>query len=425
MLDRNFVNDNLDLIRTALKNRQVKADFLGGFQKLFQQRKDLIKQSDDIKQQQNKLSRSIKSKPSVEQIKQGSLLKQQLKAIKPRLDKVEKDLNQILATIPNIPADDVPIGKNDEDNQVIRSWGKTPKFDFQPLDHVDLGEKLDLIDIKRAAKVSGPRFAYFKNQAAVLEMAIMFYVFRKLTQKGFTSMIPPAMIKGEVEWKTGYTSNKNLDNAYYHFEKDDLVFISSSEHSVAPYHMDEILDIKNLPLKYVNFSPCFRRESGAYGKDTKGAFRVHFFNKVEMIIISPPDTKVSDALTLELLSIQEEILQDFGLPYQVMNCCTGDLPQPNRRMYDINSWFSGQNKYREVTSCSNCTDYQARRLNIRTKIKGQSKFVHILNATAVTDRVLIAILENNQQKDGSINIPPVLQELTNFKKILPIDLNSA
>ncbi|MBU1130027.1 serine--tRNA ligase [Patescibacteria group bacterium] len=419
MLNKNFVNDNLDLIKKTLKDRQIELDLLDNFSIFFQQRKKLINQIDQLKYHQNQLSRTIKSKPSQEQIQKGLILKKQLKELTPQLKKAEGKLQKILEQIPNIPASDVPVGKDDSENVVIKTWGKKPNFDFKPLNHIQLGEKLDIVDIKRATKVSGSRFGYFKNQAAVLEMSLMFYVFQKLIQKGFIGMIPPAMIKTDSEQKMGYTNNDNLNNAYYHLPDDDLIFIASSEHSVVPYHMDEILDVNQLPLKYINFSPCFRREAGTYGKDTKGLFRVHFFNKVEMNIFTAPDTKISDAMCEEMLSIQEEIMQDLEIPYQVMNCCTGDLPQPNRKMYDLNAWFPSQNKYKETHSCSNCTDYQARRLNIKTKIKGQPRFVHVLNATAITDRALIAILENNQQKDTSIKIPQVLIPLTNFQSIPP------
>ena len=282
-----------------------------------------------------------------------------------------------------------------------------------------MGEKLDIIDIKKAAQISGSRFGYFKGQGAVLEMAVMFYAFQKLIKKAFVGMIPPAMIKSDTEWKCGYASNKNLMNAYYSIPEDDLIFISSSEHSVVPYHMDEILDAKSFPLKYVNFSPCFRREAGTYGKDMKGMLRVHFFNKVEMNIFTLPDYKISDAMCLEMLANEEELMQEFEIPYQVVKACTGDLPQPNRRMYDVNSWFPGQNAYRETQSCSNCGDYQARRLNTKVKIDGKNEFVHILNATLVTDRAVLAIIENHQQADGSIKIPKVLIPYTNFDVIKP------
>jgi len=250
-------------------------------------------------------------------------------------------------------------------------------------------------------------------------MSLMFYAFQKLVSKGFVGMIPPTMIKSKTEWQCGYASNKNLFGAYYSIPEDDLIFISSSEHSVVPYHLNEVLNSKELPLRYVNYSPCFRREAGTYGKDMKGMLRVHYFNKVEMNIFTLPDPKISDDMCLEMLSIEEEIMQELGLHYQVVRSCTGDLPQPNRRMYDTNTWFPSQNTFRETQSCSNCTDYQARRLNTKVKIDGQNQFVHILNATVVTDRVLLAILENFQTQDGSINIPEVLWPFTGFKVISP------
>ena len=208
-------------------------------------------------------------------------------------------------------------------------------------------------------------------------------------------------------------------NAYYSIPEDDLIFISSSEHAVVPYHMDEILDAKSFPIKYVNFSPCFRREAGTYGKDMKGMLRVHFFNKVEMNVFTLPDYKISDAMCLEMLANEEELMQELEIPYQIVKACTGDLPQPNRRMYDINSWFPGQNAYRETQSCSNCGDYQARRLNTKVKLDGKNELVHILNATLVTDRAVLAIIENHQQADGSIKIPKVLIPFTNFEVINP------
>ena len=419
MLDIKFLRQQPDQVKTALKNRQKDTALVDKTLKTDQKIRELLGQIEKLQADQNQLSRGIKDKPTDDQINTGSQLKKELKTLQPQLKKHQQQLISFLEQIPNIPSDDTPIGKDESDNQVIKTVGKPPQFDFTPLDHVDLGEKLDIIDIKRAAKVSGSRFGYFKNQGAVLEMAVMFYAFNRMIKKGWIGMIPPTMVKSQAEWKTGYTSNKNLFNAYYSSPQDDLVFISSSEHAVLPYHMDEIIDAKKLPLKYVNFSPCFRREAGTYGKDTRGLFRVHFFNKVEMNIFSPPDVKVSDRLCLEMLGYQEEIMQEFGLPYQVVTACTADLPHPNRRMYDINGWFPGQNAYRETHSCSNCTDYQARRLNIKTKVNNKNTFVHILNATVITDRAVLAIMENFQQKDGSIKIPAVLQPFTGFDTIKP------
>lgn len=420
MLDIAYIRSNPQSVKKSLKDRGKDESIVDKLLVLDQDSRALIHQVDTIRSSQNLLSRSVKGKPTQQQIDQGKKLKLQLKAVEDSLKDLSNKLNDLLLSIPNVCADDVPVGKDDSDNVVIKSVGSKPTFSFKPKDHVELGDQLDIIDIKKASQVSGSRFGYFKNQAAVLEMSIMFYAFKKLTEKGYIGMIPPAMIKSSSEDKMGYTSNTNLKDAYYLFEKDDLVFISSSEHSVVPYHMDELIDPKRLPLKYVNFSPCFRRESGTYGKDTRGLFRVHYFNKVEMNIFTLPDFDISDAMCQEMLAVEEEIVTELGLPYQVVKCCTGDLPQPNRRMFDINTWFPGQDKYRETHSCSNCSDYQARRLGTKTRVNGKVEYVHILNATVATDRLVLAIIENFQTYDGSISIPKVLQPFTGFESIKPI-----
>lgn len=419
MIDINLLRENPEVIKRALEKRQKDISLLDNVLVLDKDYRQILGQVEELRAQQNQISKSIKGKPTDEQIKAGKKIKEQLKTLEEKMVGAQEALNLALEEIPNIPADDVPEGKDDTDNVVLKTVGKKPEFDFTPKDHMDLGEALDILDVKKAAELSGSRFGYFKGQGAVLEMSVMFYAFQKLVAKGFTGMIPPTMVKSHTEWACGYTSNKNLFNAGYSSPEDDLIFISSSEHSVVPYHMNEILNTKDLPIKYVNFSPCFRREAGTYGKDMKGMLRVHFFNKVEMNIFTMPDTKISDDMCLEMLSIEEEIMQELGLHYQVVRNCAGDLPQPNRRMYDTNTWFPGQNAYRETQSCSNCTDYQARRLNTKVKIDGQNQLVHILNATVITDRAVLAIMENFQTKDGSINIPEVLWPFTGFKVISP------
>jgi seryl-tRNA synthetase len=417
MLDINLIRTQPDLVKTSLLNRQKDPTLLSKVIDLDNIYRQKLSEFETLRSRQNAISKNINGKPTADQISQGKELKEKLKIVDLDLTKVGIDLNQVLEEIPNLPAEDVPIGKDDSENVVIKTVGKKPEFDFKPLDHQELGEKLNIIDKGKAGQISGSRFGYYKNQAAILEMSIMFYAMKKLVEKGFKAMLPPLMVKSQTEWNCGYTSNKNLLNAYYSFPDDGLVMISSSEHSVVPYHTNETLDAGLFPIKYVNFSPCFRRESGTYGKDMKGMLRVHHFNKVEMNVLTLPDLKISDAMELEMLSVEEEILQDFGLHYQVVNCCTGDLPQPNRRMYDINTWFPGLDAYKETGSCSNCADYQARRLNTKVKINGQNEFVHILNSTVVSDRAMLAILENFQTKDGSINIPEVLWPYTGFKQI--------
>lgn len=420
MIDINFLRQSPDTIRTALKNRQKDPNIVDKILEIDKKYRIILSDVEKFRAEQNSLTRQFKGKPTEEQLKTATSIKEKLKTVELELKEIEEKQNLILEEIPNIPADDVPVGKDDSENVVFKTVGDIPKFDFQPLDHVDLGQNLDIIDVKKAGQLSGSRFGFFKNQGAVLEMAIMFYAFQKLVKKGFKGMIPPAMVKSNTEWKCGYASNKNLFNAYYSAPEDDLIFISSSEHAVVPYHMDEILDANELPLKYVNFSPCFRREAGTYGKDTRGMLRVHFFNKVEMNIFTLPDYKISDAMCLEMLANEEELMQELNIPYQVVKACTGDLPQPNRRMYDTNAWFPGQNAYRETHSCSNCGDYQSRRLNTKVKINGKNELVHILNATMATDRIVLALIENHQQADGSITIPKVLQNLTGFDLIKPI-----
>lgn len=419
MIDINLLREQPEVIKTALENRQKDISIIDQIKAADTGYLSSLQKVEQLRSEQNKISKTITGKPTPEQLLVVTKIKNDVKIAESELIDWEKRRDVLLEEIPNIPADDVPIGKDDSENVVLKTVGKKPEFDFTPKDHIDLGEALDILDVKKAAEVSGSRFGYFKGQGAVLEMSLMFYAFQKLVAKGFVGMIPPTMIKSKTEWQCGYASNKNLFGAYYSIPEDDLIFISSSEHSVVPYHMNEVLNAKDLPIKYVNYSPCFRREAGTYGKDMKGMLRVHYFNKVEMNIFTMPDIKISDAMCLEMLSIEEEIMQELGLHYQVVRNCTGDLPQPNRRMYDTNTWFPSQNTYRETQSCSNCTDYQARRLNTKVKIDGQNIFVHILNATVVTDRVLLAILENFQLKDGSINIPEVLWPFTGFKVISP------
>jgi len=417
MLDINLIRTQPELIKTSLLNRQKDPALLDKVILLDKNYRQVLSDFETLRSSQNSISKNIKGKPTVEQIAEGKKLKDQLKIVEENLKKSETELNSLLEEIPNIPAEDVPVGKDDSENVVIKTVGEKPKFDFKPLDHQQLGEKLNIIDKEKAGQISGSRFGYYKNEAAILEMSIMFYAMKKFTAMGFKAMLPPVMIKSQTEWGCGYASNKNLFNAYYSIPEDDLILISSSEHSVVPYHSNETLDSKIFPIKYVNFSPCFRRESGTYGKDMKGMLRVHHFNKVELNVFTLPDLKISDAMQLEMLSAEEEILKDLGLHYQVVNCSTGDLPQPNRRMYDINTWFPGLDAYKETGSCSNCADYQARRLNTKVKINGKNELVHILNSTAVTDRVMLAILENFQTKEGNINIPEVLWPFTGFKQI--------
>jgi len=409
MLDINFVRENPDKVKKALQKRGYDPKLVGRVLKVDETRRQLIGEVEKWRQARNKLTKK--------EIKKGQKIKEILRRLEPDLRAVEEEWQLLMAEIPNLPADDVPPGKDDSENIEIKRWGKPKSFGFKPNDHLDLGEALDIIDVKRAAKVSGTRFGYLKKEAALLELALINFAFENLVKKGFIPLIPPAINRKEIEKALGYAEQGGWDQMYL-FEKDGLNFISSAEHTILPMHTGELLAAEDLPLKYVGFSSCFRREAGAYGKDSRGIFRVHQFDKVEMNVYTQPDVGVSDKQALALLAIQEELIQALKIPYRVVNCCAGDLPHPNRRLYDLEAWLPGQGRYREIQSCSNCTDYQARRLNIKTKVKGKLAYVHALNATALAiGRTIIAILENYQQKDGSVTIPKALQKYTGFKKI--------
>ena len=305
--------------------------------------------------------------------------------------------------IPAIPKEDVKVGRNDTENDVIKTVGDIPQFGFKPLDHVELGEKLNIIDVERAAKVSGARFYYLKNEGALLEMALLQYAMDTLRVKGFAPIIPPTIISKETMKAMGYMERGGSEDMF-HLEGEDKVLVGTAEQSIVPMHKDEILDGKNLPLRYAGYSSSFRREAGSYGKDTRGILRVHEFHKIEMVSF------VADGADDEehefLRGIEEEFFAELKIPYQVIKMCTGDLGFPASRKYDIEAWIPTQEKYREVTSTSTTGDFQARSLNIKYREGEEKKYVSILNGTAFAiGRTLIAILENNQAEDGSVTDP--------------------
>ncbi len=314
-----------------------------------------------------------------------------------------------MLTVPNVPDPSVPVGKDATGNKEVKKWGKIPKFSFDPKDHVALAGDLDLIDFERGAKVGGSRAYFLKNEAAQMELALMLYTLQKLVAKGYTPLIAPSLVKeftlfgnGQFPWGK---------EEVYHLEKDDVYLAGTAEVPVTAYFADEILKEEDLPKKFVAFSPCFRREAGSYGKDTRGVFRLHQFNKIEQVIVNAADTKSSLALHEELLANSEEVLQDLKLPYRVLLMCTGDMGEPQVKKYDVETWMPGRGGYGETMSNSFMGDFQARRLKIRYKGKdGKTQFCHTLNNTAVASpRILVAILENYQKKDGTVEIPKVLQ----------------
>lgn len=417
MLDIKFIRENSEKVKEACVQKQVDCD-IDKILELDQKRRKLLQDIEGLKARQNKLDRA--------DIAEAQGLKQQIKAKEPALKNIEEELAKLLLEVPNVPLDDVPVGKNETWNKVMRIWGKIPAFDFKPKDHVDLGGALGLIDIEKAAQVTGARFSYLKGDAALLEFALVQYVLSVATSekilkkiadsvekgyfpKPFIPVVPPVMIRPEVFRKMGRLSAKDKEERYY-LQQDDLYLIGSAEHTLGPLHMDETLKEEALPMRYLGFSTAFRREAGSYGKDMRGILRVHQFDKLEMESFTTPEDSLKEQNFF--VAIQEYLMQGLRLPYQVVNVCTGDMGKPNARQIDIEAWLPGQGKYRETHSADLMQDFQARRLNTKVRRKdGKTEFVHMNDATAFAiGRTLIAIFENYQQKDGSVKIPKILQK---------------
>ena len=414
MLDINFIRENPQKVKDACKNKNADVD-VDKVLELDRKKRELMTEMEALKAEQNKISRGGKDNNVL--ITQAKEIKEKVRAMEPELKSVELELHSLLAVLPNIPFDDVPVGKDDSENVVLRHVGKKPMFLFtKPKDYMELGKDLDLIDTDRAGKVAGSRFGYIKRELALLEFALIKLVMDTVKSEGFIPVIPPVMLKDEMAHGTGYFEVGDEKEAYF-LPEDKMYLVGTSEQSLISMHADEILNEQDLPLRYVAFSTCFRREAGSYGKDTKGILRVHQFDKLEMVIFSKPEESKDEHELL--LSVEEKLMKSLGLPYQVINICTGDLGRPAAKKYDIETWLPSEDKYRETHSTSNCTDFQARRLNIRYKDKGgKMQFVHTLNGTAFAiGRILIMIMENYQQKDGSIKVPKALQKYCGFKVI--------
>jgi len=416
MIDIRLIEAKPKEVKNLLKKKGVDAP-IDEILTLNQRRKDLIKEVDSLRHLQNVTSKEIQKNP-----KDRDVLISKIREIVPRLreleeelKRVEDSLNDLILTLPNLPHESVPEGKDESGNIPIKYCGSIPQFDFTPKDHLELGEALDLIDIKRAGKVSGSRFYYLKRELVILEYALIRFVTDLLMEKGFVPVIPPVLVREDILYGLGYLPE--LEDQMYKIPSDELRLAGTSEHTVVPMFKDEILDIKDLPQRFISFSSCFRREAGSAGKDTRGILRVHQFDKLEMVSFTLP-TKSWEEHEF-LLSIEEEIMSRLNIPYRVVLICAGDLGFPASKKYDIEAWLPGQNRYRETHSCSNCTDFQARRLNIRYRDEdGNVRYVHILNGTALAiGRAIIAIMENYQNKDGSIRIPDVLIPYTKFEVI--------
>jgi len=351
-----------------------------------------------------------KGEDAADKISKAKKTDNEISTLEGHVSEWEEKVHDLLMRLPNLLHETVPVGKDENDNVEIRKWGKTPKFSFPVKGHIDLGLNLDIIDIERAGKIAGARFFYLKNEAVFLDNAIISFALEEMSKKGYEPIEPPFLIRRKPY--EGAVALSDFEDVLYKIENEDLYLIATAEHPMASMYMDEVLRAEDLPLKLVGFSPCFRKEAGAHGKDTKGIFRTHQFNKVEQFVFCKPED--SWKIHEELIHNAEEIVRKLGLSYRVVNVCTGDIGTVAAKKYDIEAWMPAQSAYRELVSCSNCTDYQARRLNIKYREKeGEAPkgFVHTLNSTALaTGRTIVAILENYQQEDGSITVPEALRK---------------
>lgn len=434
MLDINFIKNHKEEVQNAIKNKKIK--FKANVDELLdldKKLKSLTSEIQTLRAERNAIAEKIPAASADDKqklIQQGSVLKDKLQSLEPALKEVEEAFTSLMLMIPNVTSPKMPVGEDEDENVVVRKWGEPTKFDFDPKDHVELGKLLDIIDVEKSGEISGPRFYYLKGDAVLIQFAIIDLVFRTLNNKavleeiskkvgnksakGFKPILPPVMIKPDVM--------KRMDRLdpieeRYVMKDDELVLVGSAEHTLGPLHMNETFKQEDLPVRYIGYSTAFRREAGSYGKDTKGILRVHQFDKLE---IETYTTEENGELEQEfIVALQEYLVQQLEIPYQLIQICTGDTGKPDYNQYDIECWIPSQNKYRETHTSDYMTDFQARRLNIKyTDADGNKKFVHMNDATAFAiSRILIAILENNQQADGSISVPKVLQDYVGKTKI--------
>jgi len=413
MLDPKILRENPDKIRKMLKDRSI--DFaLDDLIRLDKERRDLIIKTDELRKKKNDISSEIAQKKKLGQettdlIDHMREVSETLSKLETIQTKTESEYVRLALRMPNLIHETVPIGKDETANKEIRRWGKAPTFDFKIKDHIDISQSLDLIDLERAAKVAGARFYYLKNDLVKLNQALIHYALDFLSEKNYTPVQTPYLInRNSME---GAIITEDFEDVIYKIEGDDLYLIGTSEHALVSMHADEILEGKILPLRYAGVSPCFRKEAGAHGRDQKGIFRVHQFEKVEQLVFSKPDESWKEHE--RMLSVVEEFYQNLGLPYRIVVLSSGDLGKVSAKTYDLEAWMAGQNSYREIVSCSNCLDFQARRLKIRfrERTNDQPQYLHTLNSTLVaTARTLVAILENFQTQDGHVSVPKILQK---------------
>lgn len=414
MLDPRLLKENPQAVREMLEKRNM-ADFpLDSLVGLDRRRRELIVETQELRQKKNVLSEAIAGKKKAKQDTSSEL--NQMQEISNRLGKVEERMTNVeeqfrhqIMLLPNMLHESVPVGKDEKSNVIVRLSGTPYRFDFKPKDHVDIATALDLIDIERAVKISGARFYFLKNELVKMNQALVQFALDFLSERGYSLVQPPYLIRKEP--MSGAVILGDFQDVIYKIEGEDLYMIGTSEHAIASMHMNEILEGKKLPIKYAGFSSCFRKEAGAHGKDMKGIFRVHQFEKVEQFVYCRPEDSWKEHEMM--LALAEEFFAKLGIPYRVMLLSSGDTGKISAKTYDIEAWMAGQNAYREIVSCSNCLDYQARRLGVRfrDRTNEETKLAHTLNSTLVaTERTLVAILENYQTENGTVQVPEVLQK---------------
>lgn len=431
MLDIQFIRENPELVKEKSAQKNVKVDIDGLLEK-DEARRGLLQDIEKLRAERNELTATNKGqKPSEEQIQKGKKIREDIEKLEAELKKTEVSYNELLKTIPNMPLDEVPVGKSEDENHVMAEVGEKPSFDFKPKTHVEIGLAKDWIDKERAAKVAGSRFVYIKGDLAKLEFALIQFGIDKLTDENFikqvieennlkissrpfTFVLPPALAKTEV-----YEATARLDKeeTTYKLADDDVWLNASAEHTLVPMHMGETFMTDSLPARYLGYTTAFRREAGSYGKDIEGIIRLHQFNKLEMESFTTAEDGLNEHILLTML--QRKLMEELGIPYRLVQKCTADIGGPNASGWDIDCWMAGQNRYIETHTSDYMTDYQARRLKTKYRAKdGNTKFVHTNDATAFSERPLIAIIENCQTKDGDVAVPEALQPYMGDKKII-------
>ena len=413
MLDPKIIRDEPDRIKQMLKDRSVEFDFEKMLE-LNKTRKEMMHQSDELKQKRNQMSVKIgiekkAGNDASELLQEMGEISEKLNNFENSQKAVDDDYHKLSFSIPNLIHDSVPKGADESFNRQIRTWGEIPKMDFKIKDHIDLGLDLDIVDLERASKTAGARFYYLKGGLVKLGQALTAFALDFVSEKNYSLIQPPYMINRQS--MEGAVIADDFEEVIYKIQDEDLFLIGTSEHAIASMYYDEILEGQKIPLRYASISPCFRKEAGAHGKDQKGIFRVHQFEKIEQFIFCRPEESWEEHE--KMIQNTEEFYQKLKIPYRLMLLSSGDMSKVSAKTYDIEAWMAGQNAYREIVSCSNCLDYQSRRLKIRFREKSNedTKYIHTLNSTLIAiERTMVAILENNQIKDGHIEIPKVLQK---------------